>query len=92
MRLLSSKNLIGLAVYTKSEQYLGKIRGFEIDPVSHAILKYHIQSSSLLKKLFQPKLIIDSKQVISLNREKMVVEDGVVRESEPVIVPVSPQT
>jgi len=73
---LENQDLINLPVYTKSGQNLGRVDHFEIDQSSHTILRYYIKSG-LLKGLWQEQLIVHRSQVISINKEKMIVEDNV---------------
>lgn len=78
---LSAKELISLPVETKSGEKLGKIASFEIDIETQQISAYLIKSSNLIKDLlFQDQLIISPNQVILINKRKMVVEDGVIKE------------
>ena len=81
-------NLINLPVFTQSNQLLGKISDFEIDPDSQSILRYYIKSHKLIKALLSKQLVVHRSQVISIDKEKMVVEDAVghekVKAEEPV--------
>ena len=85
---ISSKDLINLPVYTQSEDYLGKIASFEINAETQQIIKYYVKAGSLTSSFLgeSQQLIVDHKQVLSLNEEKMVVEDlvkqGMVEDSK----------
>ncbi len=85
MKILSN-DLIGLPVYTESGQNLGRIDSFEIDIDLNTIINYHV-STGLIKGLWHQKLIIAKSQIISITRKKMVVEDSVIKESNPNLVP-----
>lgn len=76
---LNYSQLIHLSVETQSGQYLGKIISFEIDPLSQSIVYYHVKSG-LIKGLDKKELIIHQNQVISISKEKMIVEDNVSKE------------
>lgn len=83
--VISCKNLIGLPVETKSGLFLGKIKNFDVDNETQAVLRYIVKSRSLIGKLLSEEiseLIIAKEEVISLGEDKMVVQDGVVKESE----------
>lgn len=80
---LNQKILIGLPVETKSGLVLGKIRSFEIDSESQTIMKYFVKSRNLVSKLLNEEtkeLIIHRDQVISIDAEKMVVDDSAVKD------------
>lgn len=80
---LSQKQLNNLPVYTQSQDFLGRVTGFEVDSQTHQINQYYIGSSSWLINLLgqEQDLIISSDQVISLTEEKMTVQDAVIKES-----------
>lgn len=79
---LSKKDLIGLPVFTQSNQHLGKISDFEFEAEMQRIIKYHIKSEKLVKELLARELIINAERVISIDKEKMIVEDNVAKEKK----------
>jgi len=74
--IISSDDLIGLPVYTQSNIHLGKVVSFDLDIDSNAISKYHIKTG-LIKGLWHEQLTVDESQVISISKEKMIVEDAI---------------
>jgi len=78
MKILSS-DLINLPVFTQSGQHLGRVDSFEVDIDSQAITKYHVKTG-LIKGLWHQQLLIDPSQVISISKEKMIIEDNAVKE------------
>lgn len=77
--MITKNDLIDLPVYTQSGEYLGRVVDFELDPATHTIFRYHVRSRDSIKDLLQAReLVIASAQVISLNNEKMVVDDGAI--------------
>ncbi|MBI3626589.1 hypothetical protein HY224_00910 [Candidatus Uhrbacteria bacterium] len=80
MRALIKKQLIGLPVETKSGHELGVLADLELDVDSHLVVNYHVRTSKLLPGFFSKKLIIGRQQVIAMTEEKIVVEDGVLKE------------
>lgn len=79
--LISSKNLLGLPVFTKLGQELGKISGFDLDIDTQSITKYYVKKHSILAELLGERdLLIDQSQVVSISKEKMIVEDSVIEE------------
>lgn len=79
---LTQDQLNNLPVYTKNEQFLGRIGGFEFNTETHTILKYYVAQSNFIKDLLNlsDKLEIASVQVISISEEKMIVEDSITKE------------
>lgn len=71
-----------LPVYTKKGDYLGKIKELEINSETQHVSKYIVESSQIVKRIVEKKLVISSSQVISLDDKKMVVEDLVITEKE----------
>jgi sporulation protein YlmC with PRC-barrel domain len=83
--IIDCKKLIGLPVETKSGLLLGKIKNFEIDSETQTVRQYIVKSRSLMKKLLSEEvseLVVGRSQVISIEEEKMIVEDSVVGETE----------
>ena len=80
--LLRSKDLINLPVYSESGQRLGKISDFEIESSSQNIIKYYVKPESIIKELVSRELVISAQQVISIDKEKMIVEDTLTKETE----------
>lgn len=76
---ISSDDLLNLPVESQSGQHLGRINGFDVDADSHRVTRYYVRTG-LIKGLWHQQLLIDPVQVISISKERMVVEDGVVRE------------
>ena len=79
---LTTKQLKNLPVYTKSNNCLGKIEEVEINTQNQNISCYIVKSTKLSKRLSDKKLIINSSQVISIDNKKMVVEDGIIKETK----------
>ncbi len=81
--IINHKNLVGLPVLTKSGLLLGKIRSFEIESDTQTVLRYVVKSGSLISKLLSEEvseIIIGRNQVLSLDEEKMMVDDALVKE------------
>jgi sporulation protein YlmC with PRC-barrel domain len=73
-------DLRGIPVVTKSGEKLGKLAAYVIDAERHEVAQYVVSRSSLLAKILPDELLIAPVQVISLDAEMMVVEDGAVAE------------
>lgn len=72
---LNRKQLIDLPVWTQSGQHLGKVVDFELDGQTQQVVQYHVRSTDLISGLLAPELLVSREQVVSLTKEKMVVED-----------------
>ena len=79
---LTSQEIINLKVETKSGQKLGRVADFIIDANTYTITTYHIKSKNIIEGLFKNELIINQSQVITIDKEKMVVEDNVITEQD----------
>lgn len=73
--LIFSKKIIGLKVESKSKQDLGVVRDFNINTENFEIFKIYVRPSGLLRGLVSGDLIIGKSAIISIDEEKMVVED-----------------
>ncbi len=67
-------------VTKKSGEKLGKLAGFVLDTDTHAVEQYVVSKSRLLSALLPDDLLIHHSQVVSIDTEKMVVEDSAVHE------------
>ncbi|MCK5459880.1 PRC-barrel domain-containing protein [Candidatus Parcubacteria bacterium] len=78
MPIIQGKKIIGMAVQTESGEHLGKVYDFEFDVDFHSIIKYYVKAS-LIKDLFDNKLIIHRDQVVLIDNDKMIVGDGTIK-------------
>jgi len=85
--MLHPNQIIGLPVYTQSGMFLGKVIKVETLPDGQTAQKYIVKNTSPLKNLLSGQLIISVEQVISIDEEKMVVEDSVRKISAPNPIP-----
>src|SRR5258708_5428976 len=72
--------LRGIPVITKSGQKVGKLAAYVIDAERHEVAQYVVTRSRLLSRILPEELLIDRSQVVSLDAEMMVVNDGAVPE------------
>lgn len=72
---LSSQQILGLPVETKSGFRLGVVSFFEIDADQQTITRYTVRPA-LVPRVLARELIIGAAQVISLTNKKIIVEDG----------------
>lgn len=74
--IISSQELNSLPVFTQGGQALGKVSGFELNAETGRIDVFFVKTG-LIKGLLNQQLSIGFDQVISIDREKMVVSDSV---------------
>ncbi len=79
--LISVKNIIGKKVETKSGQSLGWVCDVYINVDIQEIEQFEVKPN-LIKGLLGKKLLIHRKQVIEIKQDKIVVEDGIVKQGK----------
>lgn len=79
--LISLKNIIGKKVETKSGQPLGRVCDVYINIDVQEIEQFEVKPS-IIKGLLGKKLLIHRKQVVEIKRDKIVVEDGMVKQGK----------
>ncbi|MEK7546009.1 MAG: hypothetical protein AAB554_02930 [Patescibacteria group bacterium] len=82
MAFLDEKTLLKLPVETKSGVPLGRVAGFDFDVETHAILRYRVRPRGLASGMLKKPLLISREQVLSIDAEKMVVDDNVEKAME----------
>jgi len=78
--LISSKKIIGLKVETKSGYKLGRIKGFDVETETMEIKKIYVRPTNIVKGLIDGDLIISKNLIISVDENRMVVDDLIGRE------------
>jgi sporulation protein YlmC with PRC-barrel domain len=84
---LSCRQIVGLPVETRSGLRLGVVASLEIDAEQQAVARYLVRPA-LLPRLLARRLVVNAAQVVSLTDEKLVVEDGLVRDPGVAATPV----
>ena len=74
---IKAKEIINNKVINKSGYYLGRVVDFDIDVTTQVITKYYVQGNLL--GFFKSPLIINSSQVVKIKKDKIIVEDTVIR-------------
>jgi len=73
--LVNYKKLIKLPVITQSGESLGSVVDINLNIESHVVNDYIVEHGFLNRE----KYLIKPTQVVSINEDKMVVEDSVMR-------------
>lgn len=73
--MLSSHDLLGLSVFTRSGEALGRVVDFSIDQDSQSILSYDVKQGGL-RGVLGRHFLVHRSQVLEFSAEKMIVEDA----------------
>jgi len=76
---LANSTIIGLPVFTEDKIKIGKIFDVELNEKEHIVEKYIIKTHKLIV-LVDQVLLISPQQVISLDENKMIVENNSVKD------------
>lgn len=83
MPFVTSDLLFQIPVETTDGRSLGRVVGLEIDIDSQSILRYQVRPKGLVAGVLNRRdLLISRGQVVSITKEKMVVESGMVEGEE----------
>ena len=82
MAAISDAQLLKLPVFTKSGQKLGKVAGFRLETESQMITHYEVRPKGVAAQLVGAEMLIGREQVISIDEEKMVVDDNIEKSFE----------
>jgi sporulation protein YlmC with PRC-barrel domain len=82
MAIIDDETLLKLPVQTKSGTPLGRVAGFDFDVEAHAVLRYRVRPKGLAARLLKSPMLVAREQVLSIDAEKMVVDDNVEKEME----------
>jgi sporulation protein YlmC with PRC-barrel domain len=74
--ILNAKKIIGLPVETSGGTKIGKVADINLDIESHIVNSYAVRCGFISNE----NLIIGRNQVLSIDGQKMIVEDGAIRE------------
>jgi sporulation protein YlmC with PRC-barrel domain len=80
MVILRDDEIHGLPVLNAAGEKVGTVSGLSVDAGNHAVARYAVTRSRLLSALLPSELLVAPSQVISLDRERMVVEDAAIGE------------
>lgn len=80
--LINYQKLKNLPVITQSGQLLGYITKIDIDIESQKIIFYYIKSTNFIKGLLEGELIIHKDQIISITKDKIIVDNRVLNKDK----------
>jgi sporulation protein YlmC with PRC-barrel domain len=75
--------IVGNKVYTQSGAFLGKVFDYTLDLTSFKISRLYVRPTLLAGLARQ--YIIDYKSIISIEKDKIVVEDATIKDAKPVL-------
>ncbi|MBI3291091.1 PRC-barrel domain-containing protein [Candidatus Falkowbacteria bacterium] len=83
---ISSSDLINLPVYTEGGDHLGRVLSFDVDASSGQVSHYYVRTG-LIQGLWHEQLMIHQSQVVSVSKQKMIVEENIKKEKATGLVP-----
>lgn len=72
----------GLPAFTESGERVGTVHGFVLDVGTQEVVQYVIARARTIRSPFGRELLVSRTQVVSLDEEKLVIEDGGVEVAE----------
>lgn len=75
---LNTKDLIGLAVQTRSGSAIGKVASFDVDADSGRIVTFNVKPGNLVTGLLADDLMISWASVLELTPKALIVSDATV--------------
>ncbi|MDZ4221380.1 MAG: PRC-barrel domain-containing protein [Patescibacteria group bacterium] len=80
--LLNIRDIIDLPVETPSGQALGKVEAVMVEVETQSLYQYQVKHGGLAHLFDKAGLLVHRDQVLSISKEKMIVEDSVYRAAE----------
>src|SRR3989338_6964282 len=81
--MINTEQLFHIPVETIDHHSLGRVVGLEIDIESQSIMQYQVRPTGIMASVLRNvDLLINRNQVISLTKDKMIVDSTVLREKE----------
>ncbi|MBU1176844.1 MAG: PRC-barrel domain-containing protein [Patescibacteria group bacterium] len=74
---IKAKEIINKRVINRSGCYLGRVIDFDINALTQVIIRYYVQGNLL--GFFKSPLIINASQVIKIEKDRIIVEDAIIR-------------
>lgn len=78
--LINSRQLLGLPVFTKSRQPLGRLSSIDIDSETGVLSILHVATNRIVPRLVEDELLIAWSAVIEITGNEIVVMDNAVKE------------
>lgn len=80
--MAQSLSPLRLPVRTESGQHLGEVVDVSIEPRTHQITHYHVKPSRLVPDVVWSPLLIHYSQVVSIDRDGLVVDETTARQAQ----------
>lgn len=78
--------MIGVMVYTRSGQKLGKVASFNLDAVTGHLITMEVKPQGLVAGLASEHLLIPWDAIIEMTLEKVMVSDATLKDETGVMV------
>lgn len=79
---LKEEHIIGLPVFTKSRDHLGKVCRVVFEMGSLEVSSIEVKPANVIKALVDDKLLIYKDQIVSITEKEVVVEDSEIAAME----------
>ncbi|MBM3205057.1 PRC-barrel domain containing protein [Candidatus Uhrbacteria bacterium] len=88
--IVHTKDMLGVAVETRSGQILGKVSDFQLDSLTGHLVMLEVRPIGLVAGLIKESLLIPWNAIVEMTLEKVVVMDGAVKDTKTVPASVGP--
>ena len=78
--LFNTKKIIGVPVFTRGGDHLGKVLSFDVDVEKGQISTLHVRPSGLVKGLVSDDLIIGWDAIVEITDTRVIVVDSLARD------------
>ncbi|OIO51986.1 hypothetical protein COY93_02010 [Candidatus Uhrbacteria bacterium CG_4_10_14_0_8_um_filter_58_22] len=72
--------LRGVPAFTEDGRRIGRLVGLVVDAATHEVVQYAVRRSVALARPLPSELLVDRRQVVSLDDRSLVVRDAAVAE------------
>lgn len=90
--VLNIKQLIGLPVFTRSEQRVGKVLSFDVNVLTGRLAVLYVKPSGLVARLRVEELLVSWDAIIEITAERVVIADSVIQAQVPAMTVASSMT
>lgn len=78
---VNTKEMVGVAVQTKSKQTVGKVASFDLDADTGRAVVMRVKTRGLLPGLLSDELLIEWNAIVELSAERVVIADAAVKQT-----------
>ncbi len=90
--VLNIKQLIGLPVFTRSEERVGKVASFDVDLLTGRLVVLYVTPLGLVARLRVEELLVSWEAIVEITEERVVIADSVIQAQVPAMMVASSLT